>query len=268
MPPDSTTLTISDTLDATPGLYPIDIVGVATTRTHTTTVGLTILDPAPTLSPTLTTPANGAAEVPHQPDFTWTAVPTAQEYLLEVATDAAFNTIVYTNTVMTTTHTAESPLADGTEHFWRVTAENPCGPSPTSTTFSFTTIVLVPDVGVSPDSFDVTLVPGTSTDEILTISNTGTADLDWNLFSDLDGTCAAANTIPWLIVIDDEGTTPPSAVTNVTIGFSVSVPTEGDYTGSLCLASNDPDTPLINIPLTLTVTYDANKIYLPVALKT
>jgi hypothetical protein len=266
-PPDSTTLDISNTAAAAPGSYSIDIVGVATTRTHTSTVGLDILSPAPMGAATLLMPVNGATGVPNQPGFSWTAVTDADQYLLEVATDAAFNTIVYSKTVTGTSHTAETPLAGGTEHFWRITAGNLCGSGPVSTTFSFTTQDLAPDVGVSPSSFNVVLEPGTSTDEILTISNNGTAELEWTLFSDLDGTCASANSIPWLLVLDDEGATPPSAVTNVIVTFSVPVPTEGAYTGSLCLASNDSDTPLINIPLTLTVTYDDFKIYLPAVLK-
>jgi hypothetical protein len=56
-------------------------------------------------------------------------------------------------------------------------------------------------------------------------------------------------------------------VTNVVITFSVPAPTDGDYTGSLCLATNDPDMPLINIPITLTVTVGEFYIYLPVVLK-
>ncbi|MFZ0546404.1 MAG: hypothetical protein WAM60_13250, partial [Candidatus Promineifilaceae bacterium] len=224
------------------------------------------LSPPPTQVPTLLSPSNGATDVPVQPTFSWNSVLNGSQFLLEVATDAAFNTIVYTKTVAGTSHTTESPLVNGTEYFWRVTAENTCGSGPSSTTFSFTTIQLVPNVGVSPTSFDVTLEPGTNTDEILTISNTGTADLDWSLFSDLDGTCASPNPPPWLIVLDDEGVTPPGEETNVIINFSVAVPTEGDYTGSLCLASNDPDTPLINISLTLNVTIGEYNSYLPAVL--
>jgi hypothetical protein len=63
--------------------------------------------------------------------------------LLEIATDAAFNTVVYSRTVTGLSHTAETLLEDGTEYFWRVIGENSCGSGPVSATFSFTTILPV-----------------------------------------------------------------------------------------------------------------------------
>jgi hypothetical protein len=141
-PPGSSNLTIGSTAGIPSGSYDIDIVGVATTRTHTTTVELNILLPPPQ-APSLFAPADGATDVPNQPDFSWSSSAGASHYLLEIATDAAFNTVVYSRTVTGLSHTAETLLEDGTEYFWRVIGENSCGSGPVSATFSFTTILPV-----------------------------------------------------------------------------------------------------------------------------
>jgi choice-of-anchor B domain-containing protein len=138
--PYTSTLTISDTIAAAPGTYAIDIVGTGPTSTHTTTVQLDLFAGAPA-APALVTPANGASGVSSSPTFEWSAVADASSYTLEVATDPAFSTIVYTATVAApaTSHTAGITLSANTLFYWRVTANNPCGAGPASTTFSFLT---------------------------------------------------------------------------------------------------------------------------------
>ena len=65
-PPFSSTLTIGNTAGATAGSYEIDIVGMAPTSTHTTTVGLHLFD-----APTLMAPADKAMDVSVMPTFEW-----------------------------------------------------------------------------------------------------------------------------------------------------------------------------------------------------
>lgn len=140
--PYSSTLTIGNTGAAAPGNYSIDVVGMAPTSTHTTTVQLNLFDAAPG-STTLAAPADGASDVSTTPYFEWSAVAGANSYLLEVATDSAFNTIVYSATIAppATSHLTGSPLAVNTSYFWRVTADNVCGGT-ASATFDFTTRLL------------------------------------------------------------------------------------------------------------------------------
>ncbi|MCI0581178.1 MAG: S8 family serine peptidase, partial [Chloroflexi bacterium] len=104
-PPGSSNLTIGNTGAATAGSYLIDVVGAAPTSTHTTTVGLDLYTANPGTA-TLTDPPDGATNVSVTPTFTWTVASQAAAYELEVATDAAFTTIVYTATVAGTSHTA------------------------------------------------------------------------------------------------------------------------------------------------------------------
>ncbi|MCI0398430.1 MAG: M36 family metallopeptidase, partial [Chloroflexi bacterium] len=153
--PSTTTLTIGNTGSATAGNYNIDVVGADTTNTFTVTVGLNVYSGAPG-APTLTAPANGAIDVPVAPTYQWTAVAGAAWYELEVATDVAFTTIVYTATEATNSHTPTTGLDPLTTYYWRVRAANPCAAGANSAVFSFTTedvppILLVDDDDNSPN---------------------------------------------------------------------------------------------------------------------
>lgn len=75
------------------------------------------------LSPTDGTELSGQAPLATQ--FTWTAVPNATGYRLEIATDDAFTNIV-SSTNLTGTNTSVN-LSDAGQFFWRVVALNACG---------------------------------------------------------------------------------------------------------------------------------------------
>lgn len=57
-------------------------------------------------------------------------------------------------------------------------------PADAEATDSATVTALFPDIAVDPASLSGTVLPGESDSQILTISNNGDADLDWNLFED------------------------------------------------------------------------------------
>ncbi len=143
-PPFTSTLTIGNTGAASAGDSTITVEGVATSASHSTTVGLTIDTAAPT-APTLTTPANGALNVNKRPTFTWSAVTGAASYLLEVDDDAGFGSLVYTQTVSGTSHQPPTDLPTNTVLYWRVRPSNACGDGSFSSVFSFTTEALPGD---------------------------------------------------------------------------------------------------------------------------
>jgi len=155
-PPDVSSLTIGNTGSASAGEYQIEIQGIAPTSTHTTTVGLELASASPS-STTLLTPGDGAINVSLAPQYTWTPVGgNAVEYLIEVATDAGFTNVVYSETVDEATVTSSVALESLTQYFWRVQSANPCGSGPWSSTFSFITtdvppILLVDDDDNNPD---------------------------------------------------------------------------------------------------------------------
>jgi len=149
-PPGASTFTVGNTGAAAPGTYAISIQGSASgSSAHSTGVELSIFNASPA-APALTAPANGALNVVVRPVFTWTGA--ALSYLLEVDNDSNFSSPVYSATVAGTTHTPGADLPSNTHLFWRVTASNPCGSTPSSV-FAFTTVALPGDcaVGSTPN---------------------------------------------------------------------------------------------------------------------
>lgn len=66
-------------------------------------------------------------------------------------------------------------------------------------------------------------------------------------------TACAPGDMPWLTVAPTSGTILPGASQDVTVGFDSTGLAVGVYTGTLCVNSNDPVLPQIELPVTLTV---------------
>jgi hypothetical protein len=93
--------------------------------------------------------------------------------------------------------------------------------------------------------------------QTLDIGNVGTGDLDWSI-DEVNGTLAAGSCdvpddIPWLTLNPDAGTTPPSVTTSVDVTYDSTGYAAGTYTGDLCVFSNDPDEPLVTVPVEMIV---------------
>ncbi len=67
------------------------------------------------------------------------------------------------------------------------------------------------------------------------------------------GACSAPTDIPWLTVSPLNGSTPGGGSTPVTLTYNSASLATGTYTGTLCIASNDPDEALVTVPITLNV---------------
>ena len=131
-------LTISNTNLATPGTYILTIEGNSTTGPKTQDVELTILSSNAAVV-TLTSPTNGEIGTAIPTNFNWTAgVGSGVTYEIEIATDAAFSSIVDQATGLTLPTYTASGLNQGTTYFWRVRYTNNCATSLWSTEFSFT----------------------------------------------------------------------------------------------------------------------------------
>ncbi len=155
--PTTATLTINNTAAATPGTYSLAISASSSpTNTYTTTVGLTLANATPGAA-TLTSPAEGSVGHPIRPIFTWTPGAQTAQSTVQVATDAAFSTIIVSAT--STTGSLRSPISfrAGQTYFWRVLSSNVCGTGLTSSVASFTIgtthdILLVDNDGNGPDT--------------------------------------------------------------------------------------------------------------------
>lgn len=132
------TMNISNTANAAIGFYTLQVT--ATSGSQTSIVNY-YLNVAGDFSPvSLNAPANGATGIsPNAVTFSWNAIPEATSYLVEIAADSGFNTLVASQSVTGTSFTA-SNLPVSSTVFWRVRPVNgPCV-GDFSTVFSFNTI--------------------------------------------------------------------------------------------------------------------------------
>jgi len=98
-------------------------------------------------------------------------------------------------------------------------------------------------VQITPDSFKVTLPMGDSTTRTMTIGNTGLGNLNW-LISGLPS---------YLSVAPAAGVVAPGNTQDVTVKISAKSLPAGNYQTNIRTAANDPTTPLVLTPLSLTV---------------
>jgi hypothetical protein len=109
-----------------------------------------------------------------------------------------------------------------------------------------------PVVGVDPVALSVTLDAGETASEPVTIGNLGEAVLAWTV-SAAPG-CGTPGEVPWLGVAPAGGRTAGGATSEVTATLDASVVGAGEYEAALCIESNDPATPLVEVPVSLAVT--------------
>nr|WP_321221562.1 M12 family metallo-peptidase [uncultured Psychroserpens sp.] len=146
----------------------------------------------------LVSPADGEIDVAADGNLVWNTTPNAQDYLVEVASDIGFTTIVESTITQVGFYTTTN-LSPNTEYFWRVTASNQCTTAAPSTIYSFTTANLTCDVFVDDVSQNISAAgagntitstinigpnfPITDVNVIIDIDHTWTGDLDITLTS-------------------------------------------------------------------------------------
>ncbi|MDE3057011.1 MAG: T9SS type A sorting domain-containing protein [Bacteroidota bacterium] len=160
----------------------------------------------PPAMPTLFSPANGATNQPTNPTLSWSAVPDADHYAIQVATDSKFANMVYTNYTIIGPSVQLPGLANGTTYYWQVRAENAAGNSNWAGAWSFTTSsVILPATPalVSPANGDLNqplslkLVWNTSSNaasyrvQLSTASDFSTKVIDDSLVSDTTRTISS-----------------------------------------------------------------------------
>lgn len=131
-------VTISGINASMVGSYSIAVTGTATSVTKLATLTLNVISPTPAAA-NLTSPTNAALGVSPGGTFTWSNGGAGALYNIDIATDAAFTSIVSTASGLATNSYTSSSLNNSTTYYWRVTTYNNCGSAPVSSAYSFTT---------------------------------------------------------------------------------------------------------------------------------
>lgn len=153
-PPGTASYDVTIGAGVSAGLNTVVIEGVSGTITKTRSVDYQVFTQIPPAT-TLVSPADNATGQPVQPTLSWNAATQAQSYVVEVATDAAFTTIVWSGTANNATSIqVGTPLNTSTWYWWRVRPANVCGTGANSAAFRFRTQVAPgdcdADLGLSP----------------------------------------------------------------------------------------------------------------------
>jgi subtilisin-like proprotein convertase family protein len=119
------------------------------------------------------------------------------------------------------------------------------------------------EISIFPAAVNASHDPGGQvTTATLTIQNDGDADLTWTLTEDGIGlVCDAPSAIGWVSAIPTQGTSAPGGFYNVVVTVDSTGLSDGTYTGTLCVATNDPDEPIVPVPVTLEVINGIPPIY-------
>lgn len=159
-------LTISNTASASTGLYEMTVTGTSGATTKIVKLYLNVLNSTFTTM-ALTSPVNLAYAQPTNVTLNWVADASASSYIVQVATDEDFATIISNQTVVTNSFNL-SGLSQLTNYFWRVQPRNSGCFGSFSSPFRFTT-------------GQQNCVNASSTNVPLTISATGTPTINSTL---------------------------------------------------------------------------------------
>jgi hypothetical protein len=108
-------------------------------------------------TPTLQSPADGAADVPITPLLQWLPSIAATSYRIQVSMSRTFSSLTVDDSTQGTSKQV-GPLFSSTQYFWRVRASNAGGTSAFSAVFNFITMTISSvekDEGVIPKSFNL-----------------------------------------------------------------------------------------------------------------
>lgn len=189
------------------GSYTLTLTATAPSETKNIDLGLNVFD-ATLNAATLNQPVDAAIDIPLFSTLEWAAATGAQEYDIEIATDAGFTNIVANATITGTQYTAQ--LDENTQYFWRVISRNDCGANAVSAVRSFTTAAIICNnsssvqvpvaISAGPPATITSVI--TITDDIVVESMTLDLDITHSWMSDLDITLTSPSGTTITIIQD------------------------------------------------------------------
>ncbi|MGH9382510.1 MAG: BACON domain-containing protein, partial [Thermoanaerobaculia bacterium] len=119
-------------------------------------------------------------------------------------------------------------------------------------TNNFALVPLPQTIEVTPASFTFEVFEAQSDSDTLNVGNIGNVDLTWNI-GETTTDCATQADVGWLAADPASGVTPPFSSLEVTVSVDSTGLTPGVHEASFCVNSDDPETPVVEVPVTLTV---------------
>lgn len=212
--------------------------------------------------PGLQEPQDGAENVDLLPLFVWQPVEDTLEYRVQIASDADFTQLVADEALATGTFLPDAPLETDTEHYWRVQGINDCGSGQWSEIAAFTTQADA-IIALSTDSMQLTLHEGGSDSKMIEIGNLGTDPLEWMVMTDEPGGAEGsgmlsdcADSLPqpaWIETSPIQGVVDAGDNETVAVLFDAGDLVPGEYLTHICFESNDVETPVVSLEVTLSV---------------
>ncbi len=127
-PPGAALVSVTDSAGVGAGTFNVTLAGNSGAISKSIDFSLTYATQAPD-EPALDLPADGATNQSQTPVLSWLPAAQASSYLVEVASDADFTSIIASATVAGTSWIVTPALDSNTRYYWRVTAANACGDS-------------------------------------------------------------------------------------------------------------------------------------------
>lgn len=115
-------------------------------------------------------------------------------------------------------------------------------------------VPVVPSATVSTTSMNLSVETGGNATDSLTIGNSGdpTSSLDFTV-GEAPSTCATAGDVSWLSAAPTSGSVPSGSSVPVSLTATAGALAVGVYSGKICVGSNDPAHPTIEVAVSLTV---------------
>ena len=134
----TTTMTLNNFAGVTAGTYTVSVTGSSTPITQAISVDVRVLGSSINAIG-LASPTDTQTGVAISPSLTWNNDISATSYDIDIATDAAFTSIVQSATVASNSYMVNPALNQLTQYYWRVRGTSSCVTGSYSSTYSFTT---------------------------------------------------------------------------------------------------------------------------------